>query len=268
MRSALLRLFGSVGLCLVLLAGCASPQPTPLRVLSYNIHHGEGMDGRVDLERIAEIIRRSEADLVALQEVDRGVKRTDRVDQPARLAELTGLHVVFERNIEHQGGDYGNAVLSRLPVDRHQNYHLPQSRPGEQRGLLEVHVTLDGKPLVFYATHFDYHPSDEERMASVAVLKEKTAPQSGTPVFVAGDLNDTPDSRVLAAATAFLVDTCEDDSGAVLTYPADAPDKRIDYILTNGHPSVRCVDFRVLPESVASDHRPILAVFEIQTQAK
>jgi len=263
MRSAFLRLFGSVGLCLVLLAGCASPQPTPLRVLSYNIHHGEGMDGRVDLERIAQIIRRSEADLVALQEVDRGVKRTDRVDQPARLAELTGMHVVFERNIEHQGGDSGTAVLSRMPVNRHQNHFLPQSRPGEQRGLLEVHVTVDGEPLVFYATHFDYHPSDEERMASVTMLKEKMEPHAGLPIIVAGDLNDTPDSRVLAAATAFLVDTCEDDSGTVPTYPADVPDKRIDYILTNGHPSLRYVEFRVLPESVASDHRPILAVFEV-----
>jgi endonuclease/exonuclease/phosphatase family metal-dependent hydrolase len=263
MRSAFLRLFGSVGLCLVLLAGCASPQPTPLRVLSYNIHHGEGMDGRVDLERIAEIIRRSEADLVALQEVDRGVKRTDRVDQPARLAELTGMHVVFERNIEHEGGDYGNAVLSRMPVNRHQNHFLPQSRPGEQRGLLEVHVTLDGEPLVFYATHFDYRPADEERMASVPMLKEKMEPHAGLPIIVAGDLNDTPGSRVLAAATAFLVDTCEDDSGTVLTFPADVPDNRIDYILTNGHPSLRCVEFRVLPEAVASDHRPILAVFEV-----
>ncbi len=268
MRSAIFRLLGFVGLCLVLLAGCASPQPTPLRVLSYNIHHGEGMDGRVDLERIAEVIRRSEADLVALQEVDRGVKRTDRVDQPARLAELTGMHVVFERNIEHEGGDYGNAVLSRMPVERHQNHFLPQSRPGEQRGLLEVHVTVDNEPLVFYATHFDYRPSDEERMASVTMLKEKMEPHAGLPIIVAGDLNDTPDSRVLVAATAFLLDTCEDDSGAALTFPADAPEKRIDYILTNGHPSLRCVDFRVIPESVASDHRPILAVFEIQTNAE
>lgn len=268
MRSAFLRLLNFVGLCLVLLAGCASPQPTPLRVLSYNIHHGEGMDGRLDLERIAEIIRRSEADLVALQEVDRGVKRTDRMDQPARLAELTGMHVVFERNIEHQGGDYGNAVLSRMPVNRHQNHFLPQSRPGEQRGLLEVHVTVDGEPLVFYATHFDYRPTDGERMASVAMLKEKMGPHAGLPIIVAGDLNDTPNSRVLAAATAFLVDTCEDDSGAVLTYPADAPKKRIDYILTNGHPSLRCVEFRVIPESIASDHRPILAVFEIQANAE
>ncbi len=263
MRSTIVRFFGCIGLCLALLAGCAAPRPTPLRVLSYNIHHGEGMDGRVDLTRIAEVIRQCEADLVALQEVDRGVRRTDRVDQPARLAELTGMNVVFERNIEHEGGDYGNAVLSRMPVERYQNHFLPQCRPGELRGLLEVQVTLDDQPLVFYATHFDYRPSDEERMASVAMLKEKMEPHARQPVIVAGDLNDTPDSRVLESARAFLVDTCHQDADAVLTWPADAPSQRIDYILSNGHPSLRCVEFRVLPETVASDHRPILAVFEV-----
>jgi endonuclease/exonuclease/phosphatase family metal-dependent hydrolase len=253
-----------LALGLALLAGCASPGPTPLRVLSYNIHHGEGLDGRVDLERIAEVIRASGADLVALQEVDRGVERTGRTDQPARLAALTGMRVVFERNIEFQGGDYGNAVLSRLPVERHRNHFLPSFHDREQRGLLEVHVRAGGGRLAFYATHFDYHPGDDERMASVAFLRERTATQGDIPLIVAGDLNATPHSRVLAEAAAFLANTCPGDAESAWTYPADTPTKRIDYILTNDHPGLRCVAFRVIPEAVASDHRPVLAVFEIR----
>jgi len=131
-------------LAVLTLTGCVSEHPVTVRVLTYNIHHGEGMDGQIDLERIAAVIRETEADLVALQEVDRGVERTSRADQPGHLGELAGMHAVFEKNIAYQGGEYGNAVLSRFPVEHHQNHHLPRLLPNEQRGLLEVHVRAGG----------------------------------------------------------------------------------------------------------------------------
>ena len=91
-----------------------APAAVVLRVLSYNIHHGEGLDGRIDLSRQAEIMKREEPDLVALQEVDRGTVRSGSVDQLAELARLTGLAPVFGQTIALQGGDYGVGVLSRL----------------------------------------------------------------------------------------------------------------------------------------------------------
>ena len=84
--------------------------------MSYNVHHGEGSDGRIDLERIAAVIKEEKADLVALQEVDRGVLRSGKRDLPAELAKLTGMSVFFENNFGYQGGEYGNAILTRLPV--------------------------------------------------------------------------------------------------------------------------------------------------------
>src|SRR6185295_732374 len=85
-----------------LVAGCSSTResqpPATIRVMTYNIHHGEGLDGKVDLLRIAELIKREGADLVALQEVDKGVARTARRDLPGELAELTGLSCVFSNN--------------------------------------------------------------------------------------------------------------------------------------------------------------------------
>src|SRR5512136_2750485 len=102
------------------LAGCHIPPKADsgltFRVMSYNIHHGEGLDGKVDLQRIAELIKRERADLVGLQEVDKGTARTGRRDFPAELAALTGMTCVFSNNYPYQGGEYGNALLTRFPV--------------------------------------------------------------------------------------------------------------------------------------------------------
>ncbi len=245
--------------------GCGPPQAVTVRVLTYNIHHGEGVDGRVDLERIAGVIRRAEADLVALQEVDRGVGRSGRVDQPARLAALTGMQVVFEKNIDVQGGAYGNAVLSRFPVERYRNHHLPRIPPNEQRGLLKVHVQHGEYEIVFLATHLDHQVDDGERVACVKVIGDLVAQWTGRPVIVAGDFNDRPVSRVMADASVFLQDIAGQGGGSEPTYPAPEPTRRIDYVLHNRHPALKCVEHRVLPEPVASDHRPVLAVFEIRS---
>jgi endonuclease/exonuclease/phosphatase family metal-dependent hydrolase len=83
---------------------------------------------------------------VALQEVDCNPKRTSGVDRPAELARLTKMQVVFGDNIPYQGGRYGNAVLSRLSIVRHENHPLPSFHEGEQRGVLEVAVLKLHRP--------------------------------------------------------------------------------------------------------------------------
>src|SRR5690348_4890030 len=94
---------------------CASAQEAKITVLTYNIHHGAGTDGKYDLSRVADVIKKSGADLVALQEVDKGTKRT-KDDQPAELEKLTGLHAVFGNAMNYDGGEYGDLILSRYPV--------------------------------------------------------------------------------------------------------------------------------------------------------
>ncbi|MBN1488735.1 MAG: endonuclease/exonuclease/phosphatase family protein [Phycisphaerae bacterium] len=250
------------------LVGCASAKPATIRVLSYNIHICQGMDKQFDIERIAGVIRQTEPDLVALQEVDRGVERSGRADQPAELARLTGMHVVFEQNVPRQGGDYGNAVLSRYPIERHAHHFLPRFGSGEQRGMLEVHVRVDGRPLVFLATHFDHRPDDGERLASVAELRKHVAEWKDLPVIVAGDLNATPDSPVIAQATEFLHDGFTAGTGDGFTFPADEPNRRIDYILHNGAAGLEAVESCVIPEPLASDHRPLLTVFRLEAAGR
>jgi endonuclease/exonuclease/phosphatase family metal-dependent hydrolase len=87
-----------------------------LRVMTYNIHVGVGMDKKLDLQRIADVINGQHPDLVGLQEVDRGVKRTEGKDEIAELAKLTSMNYTFAHNLDYQGGQYGVAILSRFPI--------------------------------------------------------------------------------------------------------------------------------------------------------
>ncbi len=111
-------------LALVLLGllanGCASTvrgsTEAPLRVLVFNIHAGKDAAGVHNLERVAELVRESGADLVLLQEVDRGTERSGREDQLGELSRLTGLAGAFGRTLDYQGGEYGIAVLARWAI--------------------------------------------------------------------------------------------------------------------------------------------------------
>lgn len=235
--------------------------PRQLRVLSYNIHHGEGVDGKLDLPRIAEVIKSVQPDLVALQEVDRGTQRTNRVDQPAELARLTGLNVAFGGNIIHQGGDYGNAVLSRLPIRRYKNHLLPSLDGGEQRGVLEVEVEMpDGGGMLLLATHFDHRRDDRERLASAQAINDLLAERTNGPAVLAGDLNDVPDSQTLRRLEACWSRVNEQP---LPTIPVDQPTRQIDFILFRPAERWKTIEVRVLDEAVASDHRAIFAVLEL-----
>jgi endonuclease/exonuclease/phosphatase family metal-dependent hydrolase len=237
-----------------------SPKPLRLRVLSYNIHHGEGIDAKLDLERIARVIKAVKPDLVALQEVDRRVQRTKNVDQPAELARLIGMHVVFGGNIKLQGGEYGNAVLSRTPILRHRNHLLPCFDKGEQRGVLEVELTVGGVELIFLATHLDHRADGRERLASARAINELAIRDPERPALLAGDLNDLSDSPPLTE----LGKQWQRSNARILpTIPVKSPRRQIDYILYRPKDRWRTVETVVLEEAVASDHRAILAVLEL-----
>src|SRR6187401_2662233 len=107
-----------LGLCLF--SGCASkPQePQRLTILSYNVHHCEGIDKKLDIERIAGVINSVNPDFVALQEVDNKTKRTGHVDQTAEVAKLTKMHGYFGKAMQWEDGEYGDSVLSRFPIDK------------------------------------------------------------------------------------------------------------------------------------------------------
>lgn len=233
-----------------------------LSVLSYNIHHGEGVDGHHDLERIANVIRSVSPDLVALQEVDRNTLRSMSVDQPERLAQLTQMNVVFGKNIELGDGQYGNAVLSRFPIHRHLNHALPNLDSGEQRGVLEVEIQLpDGRQRVLlFATHLDHRNPDQERVASALTINELIATRPTTAAILAGDLNDLPESATL---TELAKQWTKANQDPLPTVPVHQPKRQIDYVLFRPASRWRVITTEVLNEATASDHRAILAVLEV-----
>jgi endonuclease/exonuclease/phosphatase family metal-dependent hydrolase/pectate lyase len=242
----------------VLRAAVPGRKPT-VRVLSYNIHHGEGTDGKVDLPRLARVIRAADPDLVAVQEVDDRTIRTNDVDQTAELARLTGLHGQFGKQIDYEGGGYGQAILSRVPLGRGTVHWLPGEPDRERRIAFAVPVTLFGRDLTFVTTHL-HHQKDEFRQRQAA---EMNAIFAGTdrPVLVAGDLNANPDSRPLD----ILMPRWAVATGPGRhTYPAGRPTKQIDYVLARPASRFASVELRVPDEPVASDHRPLLAVYEFR----
>ncbi len=251
-----------VAACFLLAAITANAaEPLRLRVLSYNIHHAEGVDRKLDVERIAGVIRAVKPDLVALQEVDRNVKRTQSVDQPAELARLTGMRVAFGANIELQGGHYGNALLSRFPITRHENRLLPNIDASEQRGVLAAEIELPDarEPLRFFATHLDFRKDDRERLASAQAINELAGEAPHQPALLAGDFNDTPGSKTLER---FATTWTAANDKPLPTVPVKQPTRQIDFILFRPRQRWKVLEVKVLDEAIASDHRAIFAVLE------
>lgn len=181
---------GAWVLALSLTARLAADEPRTLRVLTYNIHHGEGMDGKLDLRRIAEVIQRAKPDVVALQEVDAKTGRAQGVDQAAELGKLTGLHSAFGQAMEYDGGAYGEAFLSRWPLEDVRVIALPKREGSEPRCILAARVQPDnGLPaFVFASTHLE-HAKAQLCLCQAGKLGPYLANSEGLPVILAGDLN-------------------------------------------------------------------------------
>lgn len=276
------QLFGSPGhnlqrivfaLCIALAPACtAFVQPgmdAPVRVLVYNIHAGKDAKGVDNLARVAELVRTTNADIALLQEVDRGTTRSGNTDQVRVLAGLTGFHAAFGKTLDYQGGDYGIAVLTRWPIISDTLHRLPVNPPQERsgsgyepRGALEAVIQAPGQSLTFLNTHIDASREDfyrRQEMATLLSLATRSINEQEKSTFVGGDLNSEPGSAVIDMLRGSpLRDVwAECGQGAGLSYPADKPVKRIDYLLLPG--DWKCTGATAI-ETEASDHRPVLFV--------
>jgi endonuclease/exonuclease/phosphatase family metal-dependent hydrolase len=247
---------------LLMACGCATGTgggSKPMTVLTYNVHHGAGTDGKLDLGRIAKIIREQKPDLVAVQEVDEKATRSGGVAQAEELGRLTGMHAVFGKAMDFQGGGYGQAVLSKWPISKHEVRALPQKAGREPRIMLEARIDIPGEDLVFASVHLD-HEVEEIRLGQADEINRLFKGRS-LPAIVAGDFNAGPESGTMKAMMAEWVDTAGGSAG--FTIPAGSPRRRIDYILAAPQGRWKIVRSEVLNEPVASDHRPVVARIEL-----
>lgn len=238
----------------VLLAPLAWPgESATLRVVSYNIHHAEGMDGRLDLARIAAVVKETKPDIVCLQEVDRGLPRTNHIDMPARFAALLGMQAVFEANYRFDGGEYGNCTLTALPIVGHENFALPGKEGHEPRGALRVTVALEGVEIDLFNTHWAL-TREERAMQGEALL---TQVRDGVPTVIAGDFNEREKGDGVRALRTRFEDTLAREGRPE---GACAETMGIDHIFVSGDFEVLASgDHRSPRSEVASDHLPYVA---------
>jgi len=255
-----------LGLLALVNPGRVSPHPAfarTLRVMTYNIHVGVGMDKKLDLKRIAAVINQEHPDVVGLQEVDRGVKRTQQIDEMVELAKLTRMEYAFAYNLDYQGGHYGVAVLSRFPIMAIDHRRYGNTREKERRGLIRVELKVNNRIVHFVTTHLDYQYEDGRVYETRQLLQALDGIKG--PLIVVGDFNDLPGSETHRMMTEKFRDAWT-ESGASsegLSYPADKPAKRIDYIFYRASDPVRGRRAWTI-NTLASDHLPVAADLEIR----
>ena len=236
-----------------------------LTVMTYNIHVGIGMDKKLNLARVAEVINRERPDLVGLQEVDRGVERTGRRDQIAELARLTKMEYAFAPNLQFQGGHYGVAVLSRHPIMELDHRRFEHLREAERRGFVRVAVRVGGRLINFVTTHLDYQHADNRLYETRQLLAALSDIE--TPLVVVGDFNDEPSGDSYKLMTEKFADGwAETGKGATRdgpTFPADKPTKTIDYVFYRRDAGTRARNAKVT-NTLASDHLPLVVQVEIE----
>jgi len=233
-----------------------------LRVMTYNIHVGIGMDKKLDLPRVAGVINAQHPDLVGLQEVDRGVTRTQGIDEITELAKLTRMDYAFAFNLRYQGGQYGVAILSRFPI-RATDHRLYQNlRQAERRVFIRAAVSVHGRLVNFVTTHLDYQ-YDDGRLFEAKQLLSALKDVKG-PLIVVGDFNDIPAGHAYQLMRYQFGDAWIESRSTEegFSYPADKPAKRIDYIFFRSIDRVRTKRAWIV-STQASDHVPVVADLEI-----
>jgi endonuclease/exonuclease/phosphatase family metal-dependent hydrolase len=225
-----------------------------IRVMTYNIRGGLGMDGQRSISRIADVVNAHSPDIVCFQEMH---QRTPAVglsrDQSRQLERLLRMPTVFQRNFNLGFGGEGIGIASRFPILSVRRHFLPSVR--ERRGLLEMQVQTPAGTLNVFCTHWGLNAQErfEQARATAQIIKQ-TSPLR----VLCGDLNDHPTSLCLQELS-FATDLYGGAHPDVPTFPSTAPHVKIDYVLCS--PELRIESATVI-DSQASDHCPLLTELE------
>ncbi|NLK34926.1 MAG: hypothetical protein GX301_05685 [Gracilibacteraceae bacterium] len=223
-----------------------------IRVMTYNIHRGINKGSKLDLNGIVEAIRSSGAEIVALQEVERFSVRTGFQDQIKYIADKLSMGYAYGKSINILNGQYGNAILSKFPIEEYEVNKLPSN--GERRTLLRAGLNVYGNRIYFYSTHLGL--DQEERDIQVEEIVRLAADNSNS--IVSGDFNSGVDK--LGAITGRYIDCASfENNDSRATFEEGELSERIDYIFASKNFKVKAYDVLELD---ASDHYPVICTLE------
>ncbi|MFW6035389.1 MAG: endonuclease/exonuclease/phosphatase family protein [Halothermotrichaceae bacterium] len=219
-------------------------ETSSLKILTYNIRHGRGVDDQVNLERIAGILKKTGADIIGLNEVDNRMKRSSFKNQVKFLADRLNMNYVFGPAQKNLSGSYGNAILTKYSIAEADNTILPVRKNSEKRALIQAKVVLpDSQEFVIMNTHLSL--SSEERTEQLETIENIISKMEGGQYILMGDFNsDVLDNFSLLP----LVNE--------KTYPSWKPEKAIDRFYSNINPAQIIKSFTIVER--ASDHLPVL----------
>ncbi|MCB2015935.1 MAG: endonuclease/exonuclease/phosphatase family protein [Hydrogenophaga sp.] len=239
-----------------------------VRVATYNIHKGVqglGPARRLEIHNLAHAVEQFDADVVCLQEVRRLHRKLQKhftrwpeLEQADYLSP-EGYESVYRTNAFTRHGEHGNALLSRWPVLGTQHSDVSDHR-FEQRGLLHVHLLIDGREVHVIVVHFGLMHASRERQVQRLGRYVSQAVPADAPLIVAGDFNDWG-AQLLKPMAA--LDLCTFEGVRLPTYPARLPLLHLDRIYMRG---LRPLSAHV-PHGRAwqrmSDHLPLIAELEL-----
>jgi len=264
-RSPAMRNIARLAPLLLLLTACATgrarqPASVDLTVLTWNILHGANTEGGVNLAAKGRYLSNQGADLIFLQEVDEGCERSGGVDQITMLGRMTAMDAAFGSFMPYQGGRYGLGTLSSLPVRETRAVRLPEG--DEPRVALLSEVQVLERALLAVNLHLNWTKDDRFRYAQARALLIELETLD-LPMIVAGDFNDTPESRTLEA---FFAAGFESVEALGPSWNARAPSVDIDHILVRSGRGLRLAPLggEVLEERALSDHRPVRGRIRVQ----
>jgi endonuclease/exonuclease/phosphatase family metal-dependent hydrolase len=227
---------------------------TSFAVATYNVHGCVGRDRRRDPQRIADVLRELDADLVGLQEIHSTDDPDAAFGHLARVAALAGFDAVPGPALVHHTGGFGNALLTRHPVDAVRRVEIAVARR-EPRAVLDVEVRVGVRPVRVVVTHFGL--LGRERRLQADMLLRLLGEHSIEPTIIMGDFNEwMPRGRSLRHMQREL-----GASSPLRTFPSGMPMLALDRIWVRPFRSLESIAVHRSPLArVASDHLPVRAI--------
>lgn len=252
----------------------SAPKFERLRVMTYNVHACKGRDRVISPRRIAEVIASASPDIVALQELDVGRHRSDRLDQAELIARELGMNFHFAPAMRVMEEEFGDAILTTLPMRLVKADALPAIRFPvrlESRGALWTEIRRGEARVQMLTTHLGL--VRRERRLQAAKLRSAAwlgHPDCHDPTILAGDFNFLSRSRAYAHVTSRLRDAQRLAHGPrEATFPARYPRFRIDYVFVSSSVQVDRIEaLRTAAARIASDHLPLIADLRIPVGAE